>query len=191
MDLAQKKKRKEARRLYLTGACDSNAEIGRRLGLKPHTVAKYRKDEDWDGLRQKMDRRAAEKMAEQLATEPMTLNLRHYNYFEVILAEINSTIKAKHTKFTGRELAELVGVVKEAQRGQRLARGMALDGKAEDQIRAESEAELRNLVDVFVEVVKEGVKDEQVRDRIQRAVLETLHRKPDGGTGNGEDPIDH
>src|SRR5215813_10599541 len=74
MDITQKKKRKEARRLFLTGACDSNAEIGRRLGLKPHTVAKYRKDEDWDGLRLKMDRHAAEKMALHLASEPLSLN---------------------------------------------------------------------------------------------------------------------
>ncbi len=184
MDIAQKKKRKEARRLFLTGGCDSNAEIGRRLGLKPHTVAKYRKDEDWDGLRLKMDRHAAEKMAEQLATEPMTLNMRHYQYYEVVLAEISRTLKAKHGKFTSRELTELIGVIKEAQRGQRLARGMALDGKSEDQIRAEAEADFRALVDAFLDAVKDHVGDEGVREKIAQAVMAKFPR-PVGEDADG------
>ncbi len=191
MDIAQKKKRREARRLFLTGACDSNAEVGRRLGLKPHTVGRYRKDEDWDGLRLKMDRHAAEKMALQLASEPLSLNMRHYQFYEVILNEITGTLKAKHGKFASRELAELIGVVKEAQRGQRIARGMATDGKAEDQIRAEGQAEMRHLVDVFVDAVKENVSDEQVRDRIRRAVVEALSREPDDGAGHSPDAITH
>jgi len=191
MDIAHKKKRKEARRLFLTGECTSNAEIGRRVRLKPHTVARYRKDEDWDGLRLKMDRRAAEKMAEQLASEPLSLNLRHYNYYEVILSEITGTLKARHGKFTSRELTELIGVVKEAQRGQRIARGMATDGKAEEQIRAEAQAELRHLVDVFVDAVKENVADEQVRDRIRWTVVEAVSDKSNGGAGDSPDPLPH
>ena len=45
-----RKKREEARRLYLSGECETNAEIARRLKLKPHTVGKWRRDEDWEGL---------------------------------------------------------------------------------------------------------------------------------------------
>ena len=95
MDLVHKRKRKEARRLFLTGEVTINAEIARRLGLKPHTVARYRKEEDWDGLRMKVDRRAAEKMVDQIANERVSLNVRHYKYYEVILNEVAATMKAQ------------------------------------------------------------------------------------------------
>jgi len=36
--------------------------------VKPHTVAKWRRDEDWDDLRLKIDLRAAEMFVERLAT---------------------------------------------------------------------------------------------------------------------------
>ena len=54
------KSREEARRLYLTGEISTNAEIAARLKVKPHTVGTWRRQEDWDGLRLKIDRRAAE-----------------------------------------------------------------------------------------------------------------------------------
>jgi uncharacterized protein YjcR len=76
MDASHKKKRKEARKLFLSGECSSNAEIGRKLGLKPHTVAKYRKEEDWDGLRLKSDRHAAQRMAEQCASDRVSLEVK-------------------------------------------------------------------------------------------------------------------
>ena len=60
-----KTKREEARRLYLTGEATTVAEIARRLKTKPHTVGQWRKEEDWDGLRLRIDRQAAEKLVEQ------------------------------------------------------------------------------------------------------------------------------
>ena len=56
-----KSKREEARRLYLTGEASTVAEIARRLKAKPHTIGTWKAEEDWDGLRLKIDRQAAEK----------------------------------------------------------------------------------------------------------------------------------
>jgi len=179
MDPAHKKKRKEARKLYLTGECLTNAEIARKLGLKPHTVSKYRKEEDWDGLRVKIDRRAAEKMVEHLANERVSLNLRHYNYYEIILAEIRETLKASHGKFTSRDLAELVGIVEKAQRGQRLAKGLSATGETEEAIRAQAEADSRAMVDAFVDSVKEHIPDDLIREKIGLAVMAKFPTEPD------------
>ena len=72
------KKREEARRLYLTGEVETNREIALRLGVKPHTVGSWRRQEDWDGLRLKVDRRAGEMFVEKIATDRVTLNLLVY-----------------------------------------------------------------------------------------------------------------
>ena len=54
-----KKTRERARELYLTGEITAVAEIARRLKVKPHTVGSWKRQEDWDALRLKIDRRAA------------------------------------------------------------------------------------------------------------------------------------
>ena len=66
---SQAKVREEARRLYLTGEMSTNAEIAARLSVKPHTIGKWRREEDWDGLRSKIDIRAAEMFIEKIATD--------------------------------------------------------------------------------------------------------------------------
>ncbi len=174
----QKKKRKEARRLFLTGESASNAEIGRQLNLKPHTVAKYRKDEDWDGLRLKMDRQAAQKMAEQCSSERVSLNLQHHRLYEVALAELLHTLKGSG-KFSVREVGEFMSAIERAQRGQRLAKGLSVAGETEEQIRAQAEADTRALVDAFVEAVKEHVPDESIRERIGQAVMSRFPSRQD------------
>ena len=68
----------------------------------------------------------------------------------------------------------MAGILDRIQKGQRLARGLSLDGQTEQQIRAESEAELRAMVDLFIDVVREHVKDEPTRDLIARAILDRL-----------------
>src|SRR5437773_9390305 len=75
------KTREEARRLYLTGEMTTNAEIAARLGVKAHTIGRWRRDEDWDGLRLKIDRRAAEMFCEKIATDKVSLNVRHYRFW--------------------------------------------------------------------------------------------------------------
>jgi len=170
MDISQKKKRKEARRLFLTGECAANAEIARRLKLKPHTVARYRKEEDWDGLSLKMDRQAAEKMAQVCGSERVSLNLQHYKLYEVALGELIRAMKGVG-RFTVREAGDLMAAIERAQRGQRLAKGMAITGETEEAIRARAEADYRALVDAFTEAVKQHVADEDTREKIAAAVM--------------------
>ena len=181
--LSRRQKREESRRLFLTGECTTNAEIARRLSMKPHTVARYRKEEGWDDLRLKVDRQAAEKMVESLSGERTTLNLRHYRYWEAILAQVGEVMKSDQTHGI-RELEKLASVVDRAQRGQRLARGLSLTGETEEQIRAQAQAETRQLVDAFIDSVKSHVADEEARDQIR---LEVLSRLPSSALEEDEE----
>jgi hypothetical protein len=64
---------------------------------------------------------------------------------------------------------------------------MSLKGETEEAIRAESQAEIRALIDRFIESVKENVQDEEVRDRIRQAVLSGLPDETNEGAGQSED----
>ena len=170
-----KTKREEARRLYLTGEASSVAEIARRLKVKPHTVGLWRREEDWEGLRLKIDRRAAEKLVETLATERVNLNAQHFKFWGIVVARLFEAVQKEGLNNEEiRSLEKLAAILEKAQKGQRLARGLSLDGQTEEQIRAEAAAEHRRLIDLFVEVVKAEVQDELVRDHIARALLERL-----------------
>ena len=164
------KAREEARRQFLTGEVETNAEIAARLGVKPHTVGKWRKEESWDDLRLKVDRQSAERLVESLAGERTNLNLRHYKYWDVLLSNVGEVMKRAEA-LDIREQERLAQVIDKAQKGQRLARGLSLSGETEEQIRAQSQAEARLLIDAFIDAVKEHVSDEEVRDRIRLAVL--------------------
>ena len=84
-----------------------------------------------------------------------------------------------------RGLEKIAGILERAQRGQRLARGLALDGQTEEQIRAEAAADVRHIVDQMIDVVKAEVRDEDTRDRIARAMLERLPAGDDEDEGEG------
>lgn len=169
------KKREEARRLYLTGEASSIAEIARQLGVKAHTVGLWRREEDWDALRLKIDQRAAEKLVEKLATERVTLNAQHFKMWGVIVSRLFESVQKDTANAEKvRTLERMAGILERAQRGQRLARGLSLDGKTEEQLRAEFQADGHGLIDFFVEVVKTEVEDETIRDRIARAILGRL-----------------
>ncbi len=176
--LTRRQKREQARHLYLTGECDSNAAIARRLHMKARTVARYRKEEGWDELRVKVDRQAAEKLVESLAGERTSLNLRHFRYWDAILAQVGEAMKTD-TAHGIRELERLTHVVEKVQRGQRLARGLSLNGENEETIRAQAAAESRALVDAFVESIKKHVPDEEARDQIRLTVLAKLPQQPE------------
>ena len=100
MSKPYRKIREEARRLFLTGEATTNAEIAARLDVKPHTVGSWRKQEDWDASRLKIDRRAAEMIVEKLATDRVTLNVRHFRIWELVLAKTS----VQHLRLSGKLL---------------------------------------------------------------------------------------
>jgi hypothetical protein len=183
MKRALLKVREEARRLYLTGEVTTSAEIAARLKTKPHTIGRWRREEDWDGLRMKIDRRAAELFVEKIATDRVTLNVRHYRIWELILAKLMEDLKAK-SALDVRDMERIAGVLDRAQKGQRLAKGMSVAGETEEAIRADAQAENRRLIDTFIDAVKEYVSDEETREHIRRAIVDAL--PPEEGTGAGD-----
>lgn len=169
------KLREQARHSYLTGETTSIAEIARRIGVKPHTVSTWKRGENWDGLRIKIDKRAAEQLVEKIASERVALNAQHFKLWNAVVTKLfGSLTKGGLNAADVRTLEKAASILEKAQKGQRLARGMALDGQTEEQIRAEAEAESRALVDLFIDVVKTEVEDEDLRDRIARAIIDRL-----------------
>ena len=184
------KAREEARRLFLTCEMTTNAEIAARLKVKPHTIARWRTQEDWDGLRLKIDRRAAQMFCERIATDRVTLNVRHFRFWELVLAKLAEDLKSKKT-IDAKEMERISGILDRAQKGQRLAKGMSVSGETEETVRAQAQAEIRRLIDAFIDSVKENVQDEETRDRIRRAILNALPQEEDDGTGDGGDEVTH
>jgi len=182
MKQPRRKAKEEARRLYLGGEMSTNAEIAARLKVKPHTVARWRKDEDWDGLRLKIDRRAAELFVEKIATDRVSLNVRHYRLWDLLLAQLMEDLKTRKG-MDAREMERVAGILDRAQKGQRLAKGLSTSGETEEGIRAQSQADIRGLIDSFIDAVKENVPDEETRDRIRRALLDSV---PDAAAESGE-----
>jgi hypothetical protein len=183
MKRALLKVREEARRLYLTGEITTNAEIAARLKTKPHTIGRWRREEDWDNLRMKIDRRAAEMFVEKIATDRVTLNVRHYRFWELVLLKLSEDMKAQRT-LDVRDMERIAGILDRAQKGQRLAKGMSVAGETEEAIRAEAQAENRRLIDTFIDAVKENVQDEATRERIRQSILAALPEEE--GTGADE-----
>ncbi|HZC81206.1 MAG TPA: hypothetical protein VE222_05715 [Nitrospiraceae bacterium] len=191
MSKATGKTREQARELFLTNQMTTNAEIAARLKLKPHTVGVWRKQEDWDGLKVKIDRQAAEGMVKRVASDRITLNVKHYNYYEIVLGEIRTVLKNMKGSMTMGDLTDLVTVIEKSQKGQRLAKGLSMSGETEEVIRAEAQAELRNAINLVRDAIKENVTDEETRDRIGRAILAALPQEPGTGADESEDSITH
>ena len=183
-----KKAREEARRLFLAGEITTNAEIAARLKVKPHTVGRWRREEDWDGLRMKIDLRAAEMFVDKIATDRVTLNVRHYRLWDLIVPKLFEDLKGKKT-LDIRDMERVGGVLERAQKGQRLAKGLSVQGETEEAIRAESQAEIRRLIDTFIDTIKENVKDEETRERIRLAIIGALPEEEDTGTGDRGDAV--
>ena len=173
-----RKLREDARRLYLTNEVTSVSEIARRLKVKAHTVGIWKKEEHWDTLRIKIDRQAAEKLVEKIASERVTLNAQHFRMWGLVITKLLESMQATKNP-DSRELERNAAVLTQAQKGQRLARGLALDGRTEEEILAGAEAETKSLIDSFVAVVKEKVADESVRDEIARILLARLPKDAD------------
>jgi len=173
------RKREEARKLFLTGEVTSVAEIARRIKVKPHTAAAWKKEEDWDDLRIKIDKRSAEMLVEKLATERVTLNTSHFKLWGVVVSQLFESLRKEMPLERVKNLERVANILERAQKGQRLARGLSLDGQTEEQIRTEAAAENRALVDAFVEAVKRHVTDPETREKIRQAVLTLLPAEPE------------
>jgi hypothetical protein len=170
-----RKIREEARQLFLTGEVTSISEIARRVRVKAHTIGVWKREEDWDALRIRIDKRAAEQLVERLATERVNLNAQHYKLWNAVVARVYGSMgKDKLATNDIRDLERVAAILERAQKGQRLARGLSLDGQTEEQIRAEAAAETRHLVDLFLQVIKVEIADPATRDRIAKAVIDRL-----------------
>jgi len=172
-----RKIREDARQLFLTGEVTSISEIARRIRVKAHTVGVWKREEDWDGLRIKIDKRAAEQLVERLASERVNLNAQHFKLWNAVVGRVFAAVqKGQIDGSETRDLDRVSAILERAQKGQRLARGLSLDGETEEQIRAEAAAETRHVVDTFLRVIKKEIADPGTRDRIAQAVLELIPR---------------
>ncbi len=183
--------RHKACQLFLTGECTTSAEIAARLGIKPHTIGQWRRQDDWDSLRRKIDRKAAEMFVEKIATDRVTLNVRHYRYWELVLAGLGEQLKANKASLDVRELERVSGILDRAQKGQRLAKGMSIAGETEETIRAQAQAEIRKATETVIDAMKENVTDEETRDRIGQAILDALPEEPGTTADDDEDQVTH
>jgi hypothetical protein len=170
MPRANPKAREKARSLFLSGEASSNVDISRHLKVKAHTVAAWRKLEGWDDLRIAVDRRAAEKLVEEIATDRVALNRRHFKFWELSLARMAEVLKGDQVKDL-RTLERMTAILDRAQKGQRLAKGLSLDGETEEAVLAQAKSEIRSLIDIFLAALKEHVADESTRERVALAVL--------------------
>ena len=184
MSRAPAQTRKEARRLYLSGEMETNSEIAAFLGVKAHTVGGWRREEGWDETRRKAEKNAAEKMAEAISSENINTNLTHFKVWEFVLKLLIQTLH-KPDPVVVKLLDRQAAIAERAQRGQRLARGLSVDGQTEEKVRAESLAEMRRMIDLFIDTVKECVPDENARDRIGERILAAL---PQAAGAGAEEP---
>lgn len=114
------KAREEARSLFIGGELSTNAEIALRLGLKPTVVGKWRREEDWDGIRDKLEARAAEAFGEKTATDRVSLNIRHHRMWDIVVVKLAEEMKAGG-RISIRDLERIAAILDKAQRGQRRA----------------------------------------------------------------------
>ena len=188
MNRSLARKRVEARQMFLAGEATKNADLAVRLKIKPHTVGRWRQEEDWDGLRLKIDRRAAELFVEKIASDRVDLNVRHYRIWDVLLGRLIEDLKVRKSVDI-REMERIAAVVDRAQKGQRLAKGLSVSGETEEAIRARGEAEVRQLIDTFVDAIKEMVPDEETRDRLRLKILSALPDPEDDRAGLAQDEV--
>jgi transposase len=174
------KDREEARMLFVTGQVTSNAELARRFKVKPHTIARWRKEDGWDNLRLKAEQRAAEKLVEEITSERIAVNTRHSKFWSLLESHVLAYMKSKTKgELDLAEINKLAAVVERLQKGERLAKEMAM-GLREDEIKAAHAGQMRTLVDTFIQAVKENVNDEDTRDRIATAIWRCLPEEPAG-----------
>ncbi len=174
------KTREEARMLFVTGQVATNAELARRFNVKPHTIARWRKEHGWDTLHLKAEQRAVEKLVEEITSERIAVNTRHSQFWSLLESHLLAYMKNKTKgELDLTEIHKLAAVVERLQKGERLAKEMAM-GLREDEIKAAHAGQMRTLVDTFIQAVKENINDEDLRDRIATAVWSCLPEESAG-----------
>jgi hypothetical protein len=86
-------------------------------------------------------------------------------------------------------MERIAAIVDRAQKGQRLAKGLSVSGETEEAIRAQGEAEVRQLIDTFIDAIKETVPDEETRDRLRLRILSALPDPEDDRAGFAQDEV--
>ena len=169
---------------------ETNAEVATYLKVKAHTVGVWRREEAWDETKRKAERHAAEKFAKTIATQTVNTNLKHLKAWDVILGRLVQTIDKPDGEAV-KILDRQASILERAQRGQRLGRGLSVDGQTEERIRAEAHATTRHLIDLFLDTVKECVPDEQTRDRIGERLMAALPRQAGVGATDDDESDAH
>lgn len=154
--------------------------------LKPHTVAAWRREENWDGLKLRADRRAAEKLVEQLSTDRAELNTRHFKLWDAILTRAVGLLKDPGAHGVA-GIERVAAVLERAQKGQRLAKEMVSAAEAAEAAHAQAAVNLRMFTDMFITAVMEHVHDETTREKLRIAILRNLPEEPSPGTGEPGD----
>ena len=176
--------------MFLSGELETNSEIAAFLKVKPHTIGAWRREEGWDETRRKSERYAAEKLAKAIASQTVSTNLNHLKVWDVILVQLAQTLN-KPDPIMVKILDRQASIIERAQRGQRLGRGLSVDGQTEEKIRAESQAEIRRVIDLFIDTVKESVPDEETRDSIGQRLLAAIPRQEGVGATDDDEPGTH
>jgi len=137
----------------------------------------------------KMDRKAAESLVEKIASDRVNLNVKHYRFWDLLIAKLAENLKGERG-LDNREIERIAGLLDKAQKRQRLAKGLSMNGETEEALRAQSQADQRRLVDLFIGAVKENVTDEETRERIRQAILDRIPDEEVDGVGEPEDTVD-
>jgi len=190
MSRAPSEIRKEARRLFLSGELNTNAEIAAHLKVKAHTIGKWRREEGWDEMWRKAERHHAEKNARAIHSRTVRTNQTHLKLWDVLLTQLAETL-SRPDPLKVKLLDKQAAIIERAQKGQRLGRGLNLEGETEEKVRAEANAALRKLIDLFIDVVKECVPDEETQDRIGQRILAAVPRQAGVGAADEDEPGDN
>ena len=99
----------KAARLFLSGQMDTTRQITAAVKIDPHTVARWRREGDWDALKRGIPIRAAAILRQRLAGTQKQRDARHRQTWGLIL--IQAGVLLARPKVTRGELARLEKIV--------------------------------------------------------------------------------
>jgi hypothetical protein len=84
---------KEARRLFLTGEFETTPPSPRASGSSRTPSGRWRKGGGLGRAAAQGDRRAAESFADKIASDRVNLNVRHFRYWDLLVAKLGEELK--------------------------------------------------------------------------------------------------